>query len=278
MVSNWACARPAMIRVGDCLAYGKLWRAGRDFRLTHQGFQARMLLVEGRPFLKWVGGKRQLLPELLPRVPSKFGTYFEPFLGGAALFFALHPARAVLADMNLRLVRAYRGVQASVVSRPEVALAPAAPPIGPIGPLSVRPDPQSPRPEVALAPAAPPIGPIGPLSVRSDPQSPRPEVALAPAAPPIGPIAPPFLSDRSRKRLPPPSLPSLRGLRGCRACPDGTDCAPSCPMRAATCRPRSPQSPPTHRSPWCPQGRACTSPRPPRRRTARSIGSPAEAR
>ena len=250
MVSNWACARPAMIRVGDCLAYGKLWRAGRDFRLTHQGFQARMLLVEGRPFLKWVGGKRQLLPELLPRVPSKFGTYFEPFLGGAALFFALHPARAVLADMNLRLVRAYRGVQASVVSRPEVALAPAAPPIGPIGPLSVRPDPQSPRPEVALAPAAPPIGPI----------------------------APPFLSDRSRKRLPPPSLPSLRGLRGCRACPDGTDCAPSCPMRAATCRPRSPQSPPTHRSPWCPQGRACTSPRPPRRRTARSIGSPAEAR
>lgn len=69
--------------------------------------------MEGRPFLKWVGGKRQLLPELLPRVPARFGAYFEPFLGGGALFFALKPARAVLADMNLRLVRAYRGVQES---------------------------------------------------------------------------------------------------------------------------------------------------------------------
>lgn len=64
-----------------------------------------------RPFLKWVGGKRQLLSELAMRVPARFGTYHEPFLGGGALFFHLRPANAVLADTNARLVRAWRGVR-----------------------------------------------------------------------------------------------------------------------------------------------------------------------
>ena len=63
-----------------------------------------------KPFIKWAGGKRQLVPELLRCVPEKYGTYFEPFLGGAALFFALRPQRAVLSDLNDRLIRAYRGV------------------------------------------------------------------------------------------------------------------------------------------------------------------------
>jgi DNA adenine methylase len=67
-----------------------------------------------QPFLKWVGGKRQVLPALLDRAPSRFGTYFEPFLGGGALFFALRPREAVLADVNERLVRTYRGVRDSV--------------------------------------------------------------------------------------------------------------------------------------------------------------------
>ena len=58
------------------------------------------------PFLKWAGGKRQLLPELLKRAPERIDTYFEPFLGGGALFFALMadpergPRRAVLNDLN----------------------------------------------------------------------------------------------------------------------------------------------------------------------------------
>lgn len=64
-----------------------------------------------RPFLKWVGGKRQLLSELRRRVPSQFGTYFEPFLGGGALFFALCPPSAVLSDTNERLIRAYSGIR-----------------------------------------------------------------------------------------------------------------------------------------------------------------------
>lgn len=70
--------------------------------------------VEARPFVKWAGGKRQLLPELLRYVPKQFGTYHEPFLGGGALFFALKPLRAVLSDDNRRLVRAYFGVRDAV--------------------------------------------------------------------------------------------------------------------------------------------------------------------
>ena len=64
-----------------------------------------------RPFIKWAGGKRQLLPALIERVPDTFGTYFEPFLGGGALYFSQRPERAVLADVNTRLIRTYRGVR-----------------------------------------------------------------------------------------------------------------------------------------------------------------------
>lgn len=68
------------------------------------------------PFVKWVGGKRGLLSEILPRVPQKFGAYYEPFLGGGAVFFAIHhrAERAYLSDVNLDLVRAYRAIRDDV--------------------------------------------------------------------------------------------------------------------------------------------------------------------
>ncbi|MGA3122389.1 MAG: DNA adenine methylase [Polyangiaceae bacterium] len=64
-----------------------------------------------RPFLKWAGGKRQILSELLHHVPKHHARYFEPFVGGGALFFQLRPQKAVLADVNERLIRTYRGVR-----------------------------------------------------------------------------------------------------------------------------------------------------------------------
>ncbi len=67
-----------------------------------------------RPFLKWVGGKRQLVPELVARAPRSFGRYFEPFVGGGALFFHLLPREALLADANERLIRTYRAVRDDV--------------------------------------------------------------------------------------------------------------------------------------------------------------------
>lgn len=67
--------------------------------------------VVARPFVKWVGGKRQLVPELLKHVPARFGQYFEPFVGGGALFFALRPILATLTDANERLIRTYRAIR-----------------------------------------------------------------------------------------------------------------------------------------------------------------------
>ncbi len=78
--------------------------------------------ISPRPFLKWVGGKRQLLGELRARVgqASFTGRYHEPFVGGGALFFDLYctglPGRkkAYLSDSNKRLIEAYEGVQRDV--------------------------------------------------------------------------------------------------------------------------------------------------------------------
>lgn len=68
-----------------------------------------------RPFLKYVGGKRRLLPELCKRVPKEIGRYHEPFVGGGALFFELRREgripSAVLSDADERLVRTWRGVR-----------------------------------------------------------------------------------------------------------------------------------------------------------------------
>ncbi len=43
-----------------------------------------------QPFIKWVGGKRGLLSQIMPLIPKKFNNYFEPFVGGGALFFELY--------------------------------------------------------------------------------------------------------------------------------------------------------------------------------------------
>lgn len=73
-----------------------------------------------RPFLKWAGGKRSSLPALLDVSPAQFGRYFEPFLGGAAVFFAIarthegSPGRYHLSDINGELIDTYVAVRDSV--------------------------------------------------------------------------------------------------------------------------------------------------------------------
>jgi DNA adenine methylase len=59
------------------------------------------------PLLKWPGGKRKLLSSILPLAPGSHRCYYEPFVGGGAVFFALCPARAVLADSNEELINCY---------------------------------------------------------------------------------------------------------------------------------------------------------------------------
>lgn len=66
------------------------------------------------PIVKWAGGKTKLLPDLLARMPAPFARYYEPFAGGAALFFRIAPERAVLGDLNADLVNLYRCVAGDV--------------------------------------------------------------------------------------------------------------------------------------------------------------------
>src|SRR5688572_20455718 len=63
------------------------------------------------PLLKWAGGKRELLKHILPLLPAHFERYFEPFVGGGALFFALQPKHALLADTNADLINCYTHVR-----------------------------------------------------------------------------------------------------------------------------------------------------------------------
>ncbi|MCX7093530.1 MAG: Dam family site-specific DNA-(adenine-N6)-methyltransferase [Methylobacter sp.] len=63
-----------------------------------------------RPLLKWAGGKTQLLSDLLPKMPKKFGRFIEPFFGGGALFFSVKPSNGLIADSNPELVNLYRAV------------------------------------------------------------------------------------------------------------------------------------------------------------------------
>ncbi len=66
--------------------------------------------TRARPFLKWAGGKSRLLPELRRCTPRNFSRYFEPFLGGGAMFFDLAPQSALLSDANPELIHCFKAV------------------------------------------------------------------------------------------------------------------------------------------------------------------------
>lgn len=66
------------------------------------------------PFLKWVGGKRQLMSEIEPLIPSKISTYYEPFIGGGAVFLNQQPKKAVINDYNTELINVYKVVRDNV--------------------------------------------------------------------------------------------------------------------------------------------------------------------
>jgi len=66
---------------------------------------------KAKPFIQWVGGKREMIEQYERFIPKTFGTYFEPFLGGGAMFFYLAPEKAVLSDNNTELIKTYEGVR-----------------------------------------------------------------------------------------------------------------------------------------------------------------------
>ena len=65
-------------------------------------------MIKGKPFVKWAGGKRQIIDKLKKYLPEDFDTYYEPFVGGGALLFELSPQKAVINDSNEELINVYK--------------------------------------------------------------------------------------------------------------------------------------------------------------------------
>ena len=63
------------------------------------------------PLLKWVGGKRQLLSDIIPMIDNKCSTYVEPFIGGGAVLFSMQPKKAIINDYNHELINVYKVVR-----------------------------------------------------------------------------------------------------------------------------------------------------------------------
>ena len=94
------------------------WEAGRRKpqpyvitlleRAVNEDRSSLKTTVNAKPFLKWAGGKTQLLNDLIPLIPDYNGKYIEPFVGGGALFFAIQPKNSIIADSNPELINAYQ--------------------------------------------------------------------------------------------------------------------------------------------------------------------------
>ena len=68
-------------------------------------------MIKGKPFVKWAGGKRQIIDKLKQYIPYEFNTYYEPFVGGGALLFELSPKKAVINDYNKELMNVYECIK-----------------------------------------------------------------------------------------------------------------------------------------------------------------------
>jgi len=76
--------------------------------MPHALANEALILCKAKPVLKWAGGKAQLLNVLIPKIPTKYGKYIEPFIGGGALFFEHQPKNAIIADTNPELINLYK--------------------------------------------------------------------------------------------------------------------------------------------------------------------------
>lgn len=72
--------------------------------------------VKPKPFVKWAGGKRQIVEILRNYIPERYNTYIEPFVGGGALLFEIMPEKAIINDINEELINAYIVIRDKVES------------------------------------------------------------------------------------------------------------------------------------------------------------------
>lgn len=76
-------------------------------------FEENRDMIEAKPFVKWVGGKRQLIKQLELLFPEEFNNYFEPFIGWGAVFFNLQKKQSFLSDINAELINTYQIIKTS---------------------------------------------------------------------------------------------------------------------------------------------------------------------
>ena len=81
------------------------------FHINTKGLQIKEVSQRARPFVKWAGGKSKIVPQILEFFPENFKGYYEPFLGGGALFFAIAPQKGCLNDKNGVLIETYINIR-----------------------------------------------------------------------------------------------------------------------------------------------------------------------
>ena len=70
--------------------------------------------IQAKPIMKWAGGKTQMLGDIMPKIPQKYGKYIEPFIGGGAVLFALQPENVIINDINSELIGVYQAIKDNV--------------------------------------------------------------------------------------------------------------------------------------------------------------------
>ena len=92
-------------KISDYAIQGKIYKECKMSRIRRNN--NKLVL----PFVKWVGGKRQLLNEVEKHIPEQFSRYYEPFVGGGAVLFYVQPKNAVINDSNEELVNLYNVIK-----------------------------------------------------------------------------------------------------------------------------------------------------------------------
>jgi DNA adenine methylase len=82
-----------------------------DIEMKLEQYEKEKKNYETKPFVKWAGGKTQIIDRIMNYMPKRYNTYYEPFLGGGAVLFNLKPKKAVIADINEELIKSFKCFQ-----------------------------------------------------------------------------------------------------------------------------------------------------------------------
>ncbi len=115
-ISRWLAQYATSGLSGLIDSTGRLTTVGQKDPIAKPRSVAPRKTRSALSFIKWVGSKQSILPQLMPRMPRNFGRYFEPMVGSGVLFLSLRPKQAILADENPELVLCYQIVRDHVES------------------------------------------------------------------------------------------------------------------------------------------------------------------